>query len=333
MAITSTQLRAFLAVVRTGSVTAAADELVVTQPSVSAAVSALSREVGAPLIERVGRNVQPTAAGHAFTPYAADLLGLYEQGPRAAREAASLVQKEVRLAAVTTAGEYLVPSLVEIFSATDLGISLSVEVGNRAQVFERVRRHEADVGIGGRPPRIGGIVGSFLLDNPVVVIASPTDPLVQKPVVTLDELGERTWLLREEGSGTRVMTEDFLARHELDVRRLTMGSNGAIRQATRAGMGISLQSLLAVDMDLELGTLAALRLEDEPGLGRAWYLLRAAHGPTRPSVAAFLDFIHGPDGARALRRAHDMAAAIPRQVAGSSMGRRRGGASPPATAS
>lgn len=301
--------------------TAAADELIVTQPSVSAAVSALSREVGAPLIERVGRSVQPTAAGHAFTPYAADLLGLYEQGPRAAREAAGLVHKEVRLAAVTTAGEYLVPSLVEVFAASDLGISLSVEVGNRAQVFERVRRHEADLGIGGRPPRHGGIVGTFLLDNPVVVIASPSDPLVAKPVVTIDELGERTWLLREEGSGTRAMTEDFLAHHELDVRRLTMGSNGAIRQAARAGMGISLQSLLAVDMDLELGTLAALRVDDKANLGRAWYLLRAAQGPTRPSVAAFLDFLHGTDGARALRRAHDMAAAIPGRVAGSGMGR------------
>jgi DNA-binding transcriptional LysR family regulator len=330
LAITSTQLRAFLAVVRTGSVTAAADELVVTQPSVSAAVTALSREVGVSLIERVGRSVQPTAAGHAFTPYAADLLGLYEQGPRAAREAAGLVQKEVRLAAVTTAGEYLVPSLVEVFAASDLGISLSVEVGNRTHVFDRVRRHEVDLGIGGRPPRHGGIAGTFLLDNPVVVITSPSDPLAHKATVTIEELGERTWLLREEGSGTRTMTEDFLAHHELDVRRLTMGSNGAIRQAARVGIGVSLQSLLAVHMDLELGTLGALRVEDQTNLGRAWYLLQAAKGPTRPSVAAFLDFLHGPDGARALRRAHDMAAAIPGRVIGSGVAKRPGTASGPA---
>jgi DNA-binding transcriptional LysR family regulator len=82
MAVTLTQLHAFLTVVRRGSVTAAAEELVVTQPSVSAAVSALERELGVRLTERAGRTVRPTAAGEAYAPYAADVLGLLEQGAR-----------------------------------------------------------------------------------------------------------------------------------------------------------------------------------------------------------------------------------------------------------
>src|ERR671914_373036 len=86
MAITMTQLRSFLAVVETGSVTAAAEELYVTQPSVSAAVSALSKEVGADLTVRLGRSVEPSAAGKAFAPYAAHVIGLLDQGGRAARE-------------------------------------------------------------------------------------------------------------------------------------------------------------------------------------------------------------------------------------------------------
>ena len=88
MAVTLTQLVAFLAVVRRGSVTAAAEELVVTQPSVSAAVAALERELGVALTERAGRTLRPTPAGAAYAPYAADVLGLLEQGARAAREAA-----------------------------------------------------------------------------------------------------------------------------------------------------------------------------------------------------------------------------------------------------
>ena len=84
MAVTLTQLVAFLTVVRRGSVTAAAEELVVTQPSVSAAVSALERELGVRLTERAGRTVRPTAAGNAYAPYAADVLGLLDQGGRAA---------------------------------------------------------------------------------------------------------------------------------------------------------------------------------------------------------------------------------------------------------
>ena len=133
MAITLTQLRSFLAVVRTGSVTAAADDLVVTQPSVSAAVSALSRELGVELTQRVGRSIQPSPAGEAFAPFAADVIGLLDQGGRAAHEAADAASSELRLAAVTTAGEHIVPPLIEAFSTLHPDIKLNLDVGNRAR--------------------------------------------------------------------------------------------------------------------------------------------------------------------------------------------------------
>ena len=117
MSVTLTQLRSFLAVVRSGSVTAAADELVVTQPSVSAAITALSREVGTPLLERDGRGVRPTPAGDAFAPYATDVIGLLEKGRQAAREAVAASERVLRIAAVTTAAESFVPGLMQAFSA------------------------------------------------------------------------------------------------------------------------------------------------------------------------------------------------------------------------
>ena len=116
MSITLTQLRSFLAVVRSGSVTAAADELVVTQPSVSAAITALSREVGTALLERDGRGVRPTPAGDAFAPYATDVIGLLEKGRQAAREAVADSERVLRIAAVTTAAESFVPGLMQAFS-------------------------------------------------------------------------------------------------------------------------------------------------------------------------------------------------------------------------
>jgi LysR family transcriptional regulator, low CO2-responsive transcriptional regulator len=124
VAITLTQLRSFLAVLRTGSVTGAAEELVVTQPSVSAAVSALSRELGVELTERVGRSIQPSPAGQAFAPFASDVIGLLDQGGRAAREAADVASSELRLAAVTTAGEHIVPPLIEAFRSRHPDINL-----------------------------------------------------------------------------------------------------------------------------------------------------------------------------------------------------------------
>lgn len=289
MAVTVTQLRSFLAVVRTGSVTAAAEELVVSQPSVSAAVSALSRELGVELTERVGRNIRPSAAGAAFAAYATDIVGLLDQGARAAREAEQQMAAELRIGAVTTAGEHIVPQLMQEYAARHPEVTLSLDVGNRERVFERLRAHRSDVAIGGRPPD-DGVVGEPFLDNPIVVVTAPDDPLTKRRV-PVEELGSRPWLLREEGSGTRSMTEEFLAGHDLRPPTRTLGSNGAIKQAARAGLGVSLQSRLATDLEVELGLLGTIDV-DVPLPSRQWYVIRPAHGPLRPAVEQFLAFVH-----------------------------------------
>lgn len=301
MAITLTQLRSFLAVVHRGSVAGAADELVVTQPSVSAAVSALSAEVGTALTERDGRSVRPTPAGWAFAAYATDVVGLLEQGARSAREAAGAASREVRIAAVTTAGEHIVPPLLEAFSQRHPDIAVSLDVGNRERVFDRVRSHRADVAIGGRPPG-DGVEGEPFLDNPVVIIVAPSDPLAGRAEVPIAELADRPWLLREEGSGTRTMTEQFLASHGLEPPVLTLGSNGAIKQGARAGLGLALQSRLATELELELGLLATL----DVGVvlpERHWYLLHASRGIVRPPVETFIAFARSQEGHQAIERA------------------------------
>jgi DNA-binding transcriptional LysR family regulator len=289
MAVTVTQLRSFLAVVRTGSVTAAAEELVVSQPSVSAAVSALSRELGVELTERVGRSIRPSAAGTVFASYAADIVGLLDQGARAAREAARQTASELRIGAVTTAGEHIGPQLMQAFAALHPEITLTVDVGNRARVFERLRSHRSDVAIGGRPPD-DGVVGEPFLDNQIIVVTAPDDPLAKRRRVPVEELGSRPWLLREEGSGTRSMTEEFLTSHDLHPPIRTLGSNGAIKQAARVGLGVSLQSSLATELEVEHGLLGTIDV-DVPLPRRQWYVIRPAHGPLRPAVEQFLTFV------------------------------------------
>ena len=300
MAVTVTQLRSFLAVVRTGSVTAASEELVVSQPSVSAAVSALARELGVELTERVGRSVRPSPAGKVFSTYAADVVGLLDQGARAAREAADRAVTELRIGAVTTAGEHIAPQLMQAFHGRQPEVTLSVDVGNRERVFERLRTHRSDVAIGGRPPDDGFVAERFLA-NPIVVITAPDDPLAQARRVRVEELGARPWLLREEGSGTRSMTEEFLAGHDLHPPVRTLGSNGAIKQAARAGLGLSLQSRLATHLEVELGLLATVHV-DVPLPRRQWYAIRPAHGPVRPAVEQFLTFLRSGDAEAAVER-------------------------------
>lgn len=302
MAITLNQLRSFLAVVRTGSVTVAADELYVTQPSVSAAVSALSKEIGVELTERVGRNIRPSPAGEAFAPFAADVVGLLDQGSRAAHEASGAAGLELRIAAVTTAAEYLVPPLIRAFADLRPELTLTVDVGNRDHVLARLASHEDDVAIGGRPPPDGRLTGESFLANPNVLITAPDDPLASRRSVPVSELESRPWLLRESGSGTRTMTEEFLLRHDLHPRVLTLGSNGAIKHAAAAGLGISLQSASAAALELELEMLATISVpEDLPS--RDWFALRPTSGPIREPVQHFLDFVAGDAAREALERA------------------------------
>jgi DNA-binding transcriptional LysR family regulator len=289
VSITLTQLRSFLAVVRTGSVTAAADELVVTQPSISAAVAALAGELGTPLLERAGRGVRPTPAGTAFAPYAADVIGLLDAGRRAAQEAADQAERMLSIAAVTTAAESFVPGLMHRFRTLRPDIGLTLSVGNRGRVWEMVLRHEADVGFGGRPPRDERIEAHAFRANELVLIAAPDDPLVGGPVAT-DELRGRPWLLREPGSGTRAANEEFLAAAALDAPTLTVGSNGAIKQAARAGLGISFVSLDAVAAEVEAGLLGAIDVTPAPA-GREWHVIRSRVGPSRPIVDEFVEFV------------------------------------------
>jgi LysR family transcriptional regulator, low CO2-responsive transcriptional regulator len=301
MAVTLTQLVSFLTVVRRGSVTAAAEELVVTQPSVSAAVSALERELGVTLTERAGRSLRPTAAGAAYVPYAADVLGLLQQGARAAREAAEQEPRTLQVSAVTTAGEYLVPQLIQAFRERYEGLEISLDVGNREVVFRRVLDHEVDVAVTGRIPDDERLVGHDFADNEFVLITAPGDPLARRRWVAVEELARRPWLLREPGSGTRTLVEEFLASRAIEPRLLTLGSNGAIKQAARSGLGVALQSRAAVELELELGLLETI--SPRGGLPeRRWHVVRSAVGPVREEVEAFMAFCRSPAARHALSR-------------------------------
>jgi LysR family transcriptional regulator, low CO2-responsive transcriptional regulator len=301
MAITLNQLASFLAVAREGSVSGAAEKLYVTQPSISAAVSALSRELGVELTERVGRGIGLTPAGEAFRPYAADVLGLIEQGRQAAREAADVSARSLRLVAVATAAEYVVPALLRAFHRLHPEINLSLEVANRATVFERVLEHEVDVAIAGRPPDDERIAGTAFLKNELALIVAPDDALAHGRPVKPEQLADRVWLMREPGSGTRQLVTEFLARHDLRPQTLTLGSNGAIKEAVRLGLGTSLQSRVAVEHELRAGTLGELGVRG--GLPqRQWYALHSATVPPRPAVEEFLRFLNGAAGRRAFEQ-------------------------------
>jgi LysR family transcriptional regulator, low CO2-responsive transcriptional regulator len=290
VAVTLTQIRAFLAVKSSGSVHAAADQLLVSQPSVSAAVASLASELGTALFERHGRGVRLTESGEAFAPYAAQVLGLLEQGRNAAQEAAHPENSRIRLVAVNTAGEYLAPPLIQAYRRLHPGISILLEVGNRATVFERLASRRADIGIGGRPAG-RNLAGYPLVENELVVVGR------EMPA----DLARIPWLLREEGSGTRLATERLLADLDLSSAEagapecLTLGSNGAIKQGLVVGLGVTLISRFAVARELRDGVLCEIGVAGTP-LTRPWHVLFSSSGPRRSAVHAFAEFLRSARG-------------------------------------
>jgi DNA-binding transcriptional LysR family regulator len=220
------------------------------------------------------------------------VLGLLSRGRDAAREAEAEAGRLVRIAAVTTAAESFVPPLMREFASTHPDVELTLDVGNREYVFERVLSHLADVAISGKPPADARLVAEPLLENQIACITGPDDPLAAGGPVDAGALAHRVWLMREPGSGTRALGEQFLGERGLSPKTLTLGSNGAIKQAARAGLGVSLLSRAAVEAELRAGWIGEIALDDGPE-PRPWFVLHSAVGPLRPATSAFIEFVRG----------------------------------------
>jgi LysR family transcriptional regulator, low CO2-responsive transcriptional regulator len=275
---TVARLRALVAVADSGSVREAARRLMVTEPAVSAALAALGREVRAPLVERDGRGLRLTAAGDSYAGYARRILGLHEEALAAARAGQDTGRGLVRVAAVPTAGEQLLPAVLASFLAAHPHVDLRLEVGTSERTWAMFTAHEADVVIGGRPPaHVADAVIRATRPNLLVVAAAPW--------LTADfDLATTRWLQREAGSATRAHGETLLAGLDADPPRLTLGSTGAVIAGAVAGLGATLVPREAIRERLESGELAEIPVPGTP-LRRPW---RAVTHEAVPAAATLL---------------------------------------------
>jgi len=267
---TNARLRALVELANTGSVRGAAARLVVTESAISSAVSCLSTEVGVALIDRNGRGVRLTPAGLRYTEYARLILGLHDEAIRSARGEADPEKGSIRLAAVTTAGELLIPALLASFRAEHPGIVCKLEVASRTSIWPMLSRHETDLVVAGRPPPgLPQIQIQAVASNTLVVVGRPNGTHPFEP-------SEATWLLRESGSGTRATTALLLEQLEISPSQMTLGSHGAVVAAAVAGLGVTLVSRHAVRRELDSGVLVEFPVPGTP-LDRPWHIV--THSP------------------------------------------------------
>jgi DNA-binding transcriptional LysR family regulator len=271
---TNARLRAFVALADTGSVRAAAQQLVVTESSISSSVGALASEIGVALVDRAGRGVRLTPAGERYAEYARRILGLHHEALRAARGQADPEHGSIRLGAVTTAGECLMPNLLAAFCDEHPGIAIGLEVGPRGVVWPMLRRHDVDLVVAGRPPDGLDVAVRAVSPNTVVVVGPPAVARDFAPQTA-------TWLLRERESGMRATTVALLDALGVAPRQLTLGSHGAVVAAAASGLGVTLVSRQAVQQELESERLVELPVPGTP-MARPWHAVthRETTAPT-----------------------------------------------------
>jgi DNA-binding transcriptional LysR family regulator len=242
MTITFRQLRLFLALADTGSVSRAARACYVTQPTASMQLKEVSDSVGVPLYEVIARRVHLTDAGEDLARTArsiADTWAAFEQRIDATK---GLTRGRLKVAVVSTA-QYFVPRLLGSFCAVYPDIDIALEVSNRDGVVQRLRDNRDDLYIMSMPPTDIDLDDQVFMPNPLVVIAASHHPLAARRGLALDDLGTLRFILRERGSGTRMAVDAHFKRLRFKPNlRMELGSNEAIKDAVAGDLGVSVVS-------------------------------------------------------------------------------------------
>ncbi len=284
------QLQVFEASVRLGSFSRAAEELFVTQPTVSMQIKKLADALDLPLFEQVGRNVRPTEVG----------LELYQSCRQIFENLAHLEMKisdlkgmkrgRLRLGVVTTA-KYFVPEVLGEFCRQYPGIDVALKVSNRDRIFERLINYEDDLFIMGQAPDDGMVIESYpFAPNPLVVLAPRDHPLVGEKNIPLSRIAQEPLILREPGSGIRDTTLRLFEKENLQPKvRMELGSNEAIKHAVVGGLGLAVLSLHTLSLEGPDGPVALLDVDGFP-IMRQWHLVYPRGKELSLVADAFLEF-------------------------------------------
>lgn len=284
------QLQVFEAIVRLGSFTKAAEELFLTQPTVSMQTKKLADSMGLPLFEHVGRNVRPTEAG----------LELYDSCRKIFETLANLEMKmadlkgikrgRLRLGVISTA-KYFTPEVLGEFCKEYPGIEVALKVSNRDRIIERINANEDDLYIMGQAPADQtDVVAHEFAPNPLVMLAPRDHPLVGKKNIDLAEIVDEPLILREPGSGIRDATLKLFDQAKLRPSvRMELGSNEAIKHAIVGGLGISVLSLHTLTLEGTEGPVALLDVKGFP-IMRKWYIVYPKGKELSLVAQAFLEF-------------------------------------------
>lgn len=272
MRFTLRQLEIFVAVAHAGSVSRAAEQLALSQSAASTALGELERAYDQTLFDRVGKRLLLNDTGQWLLPHAMELLARAHELEQQLGTDQSI--GNLRLGASLTIGNYLATLLVADFLQAHPDSRVQLVVHNSATIIEQVARYELDFGLIEGDMSHPDVDASPWLQDELVVFAAPTHPLAKKKQVTLQQVLDENWILREAGSGTRSTFERALGRRRNELKvRLELEHTEAIKRAVEAGLGLSCISRLALRDAFRRGSLVPIRLP-ELQLQRQFYMVQ-----------------------------------------------------------
>lgn len=284
-------LRMFAAVVENQGFSRAAAMLHVTQPAVSKAVRELEHQLDLPLIERSGgpRGIRLTEAGQALYEHARGIFAMERIALDDIRDRVDARRGRLRIGASTTVASYWLPASLSRFLAIHPDIELTLIVGNTAKIAHALVSGDLDVGF------VEGRVEDTRIEvtpwkqEPLQIVVAWDSALSRRRRPSIEVLSHQTWLLRESGSGTRQVTESWLAANAIVPQRtLELGSNEAIARAVAAGAGLALLPEVVVADLVSLGRLRRLRAGIDDSISRPLLRLELANRPRPPTLRAWL---------------------------------------------
>jgi DNA-binding transcriptional LysR family regulator len=284
------QVKVFEAVARHLNYSRAAEELRMSQPGVSIHVKQLEGHAGLPLFEQLGKRIYLTSAGHEMLRYSRAIIQQFKEADEALAALKGIRGGRLDIA-VISAGDYFFPGLLAEFCRRHENVTVRLTVNNREEIVHQLGENTTDLAVLLRPPENPDMIAEAFAPQPHVIIAAPEHALARKRHISLQALANEAFIVREQGSDTRIAMEELLAEYRVKFNvTMEIKSTETIKQAVIAGMGISFLSAHTIGTELELGRLSVLDVEGFPVM-REWHIVHHKNKRLPPVAVAFKEFL------------------------------------------
>ncbi|MDD3620188.1 MAG: selenium metabolism-associated LysR family transcriptional regulator [Desulfobulbaceae bacterium] len=288
------KLEVFCKVVELKSFTRSAEAVLLSQPTVSEHIRSLEEELGQKLLDRAGREVEPTPVGLLLYNYALKILRLQQSALQAIEQYGGKLVGRIMIGSGTIPGTYILPEIISRFRGRYPSIRATLRIAGSQLIAAEVLQGQLEIGVVGARWNEKGLEWVEHFSDSLTLVVHTGHPFASRPDVGLEELAGEPFILREPESGTRKVIDQIFEEHGVKTGSLTevaeIGSTAAVLEAVRAGLGIAVLSARAAERDVRCGGVAVVPIRGVR-LERPFYMIRRKNRELSPAAAVFWEYL------------------------------------------